>query len=123
MAIPPVLAAPVFDGNDWMAQRERAELYQTALESVAGDAALKDQLGDDIQPSLEAEELFERKPGDRTTEEIEFEVVGTKGKGTITARAARDRRSRPTTMTITVTLEDGSTIDVTPVERPPVPVR
>jgi hypothetical protein len=123
MAIPPVLAAPVFDGNDWMAQRERAELYQTALESVAGDAALKDQLGDDIQPSLEAEELFERKPSDRTTEEIEFEVVGTKGKGTITARAARDRRSRPTTMTITVTLEDGSTIDVTPVERPPVPVR
>jgi len=123
MAIPPVLPAPVFDGNDWMAQRKRAELYQTALESVAGDAALKARLGDDIQPSLESEELFKRQPGDRTTEEIEFEIVGTKGKGTVTARAARDRALGLAEVTIQVTLEDASTIDIEPLERPPVPVR
>lgn len=109
--------------NDWMTSRTLAPVYTTALDAVAADQSVIEQLGDAIEPVQreDSNELFRR----RDEKTIEFDIRGPKGTAlvSVVASVAQNGESRVTK--ISVKLSDGSIVDVPPPETQPAfsPVR
>jgi hypothetical protein len=125
--------------NDWMETRTLSQIYTTGLAAVVENKDVIKTLGEPVVTDLEAAELFRRTdtsegalsdiilgaappgggPPGSGPEQIEFDISGPKGTAVVTVTAAG-----PQNLTkITVTLEDGSTIDVPPPEPQPFIVR
>ena len=103
--------------NDWWTQRVLSEVYTGAIDKVVAHEAVVEQLGDPVEPDIAAQELFRRvNTGalNATSETIEFDVLGPKGRGTVTVEAAGVGAGPIKVNAITVTLEDGSAVDVKP---------
>ncbi len=103
--------------NDWWTQRVLSEVYTGAIDKVVAHESVIEQLGDPVEPDIAAPELFRRVNAgalNATSETIEFEVIGPKGRGTVSVNAAGVGAGPIKVNTITVTLEDGSVIDVKP---------
>lgn len=121
-SVPRTISSGRTDWTDWNTQRELNHLYQTAVESVANDPTLLGKLGTPIAPEYDSDDLFRRRaaqPG--SGEEIEFEVKGPKGAGTVLVRGSLGARYSPAV--ITVTLTDGAEVEVHLLDRPLPPVR
>jgi hypothetical protein len=126
--IPGVASVPPdTDWNDWMVRRELTHFYQTALESVVTDKTLLEKLGEPVETVIDTDELFRRqdKGGlNPSGEHIAFDVQGPKGVGTVAVISATPRGDQGIQPgKITVTLSDGSLVDVPPLARPLPPVR
>jgi len=120
------LPEPQTDWEDWMVKRELTHFYQTVLESVTTDKTLITKLGEPIEPDIGAEKLFTRKdkgPLNQDGEHITFEVRGPKGTGQVAADSTAKGSDGIQPEKITVTLGDGSTVDVHLLRRPLPPVR
>ena len=116
--------------NDWMIQRVLSEVYSASVDVVVADERVIEELGDPVETDVNAAELFVRvNEGnlDAKGEAIEFEVLGPQGRGTVrvTATGAGDfgRNGPIQVQEITVTLDDGTTIDVEPPPERTVQVR
>jgi hypothetical protein len=129
---------PQPDWSDWMLQRELMHLYQTSLDSVVADKTLIEHLGEPIDTSVESEDLFRRRdkgPFNYDGEQIEFDVLGPKGKGKVVVLSTTEPSANITgampgasndglqPKKITVTLQDGTEVNVEPLYRPLPPVR
>jgi hypothetical protein len=91
-----------------------APVYAQATEAVTTDAAVLEKLGDPVTPmSVPLREgSGELKPAGET---FNFEISGPNGKANVKASAFQDAGSWKITV-ITVTADDGTTINVTPPE-------
>jgi hypothetical protein len=125
--IPSVLTEPPpTDWNDWMVRRELTHFYQTALESVTTNRALIDKLGDPIETAIDTDELYRRQDTgglNPSGEHIEFDLQGPKGTGKVAVVSTQRRADGIQPAKITVTLSDGSRVDVPPLYRPLPQVR
>jgi hypothetical protein len=106
---------------DWKTQRVLAEVYTAAVDHVVKNEAVIEQLGKPVETDIEAAELYRRVTGelDAASETMEFDIVGPKGRGAVRVvadgvDAARTGTGKVKVLKITVTLEDGSVIDVEP---------
>ncbi len=118
---PPLAAPPV---NDWMTSRVLAPVYTVALDAVATDGQVIERLGDSIGPSIEADELYRRKATGELSdsETIEFDVNGAKGAAVVSVVATNQAGtpwSAYRAAEITVTLSDGTTLQVPPPKEQP----
>jgi hypothetical protein len=117
----PVIAPPVATPaavNDWWIDRVLAQVYTTALDTVVTDEQVVERLGEDVGVDIDAAELY-RRPNSgplEKVETIEFEIAGSKGKGTVTVSVtgseSMDLNTSLQFTKIAVTLSDGSTIEV-----------
>ena len=104
--------------NDWWIDRVLAQVYTTALDTVVTDEQVVERLGEDVGVDIDAVELYRRQETGplAKVETIEFEIAGSKGKGTVTVSVTGSENMELDTnlqfTEITVTLSDGSTIDV-----------
>jgi hypothetical protein len=117
----PVIAPPVATSaavNDWWIDRVLAQVYTTALDTVVTDERVLERLGEDVGVDIDAAELYRRQETGplAKVETIEFEIAGSKGKGTVTVSVSGSENMELDTnlqfTEITVTLSDGSAIDV-----------
>ena len=107
---------------DWMTQRVLSEVYTGAVDTVVADKAVIEQLGEPVETDIAASQLYRRGyPSDlmATSKTMEFDIIGPKGRGTVRVEATGDAAAQVGTgpikiLEITVTLEDGSVIDVDP---------
>jgi Cytochrome oxidase complex assembly protein 1 len=102
--------------NDWMTTRMLTEVYTKALWAVTADKNVIERLGDPLQTDIEAEDLYRRiNTGtfDMAGETIEFDILGSKGKGIVTVES----KDQVNITKITVTLDDGSKLEVEPPEQ------
>jgi hypothetical protein len=116
--------------NEWMVNRTLGPVYSTALDAVATNEKVMEQLGDPIEPVEQPDPtlLFRRtNSGDISgeAETIEFDVKGPKGTAVARVIAGMPATDSPPAAPgsfpdqfrvekITVTLKDGTTIDVPP---------
>lgn len=117
---------PQTDWNDWMVRRELTHFYQTALDSVMADKALGEKLGEPIETALESDDLFRRRDKGSLNprgEHIEFDVRGPKGTGKVAVVSTPPRADGIQPDGITVTLSDGTHVNVKPIHRPLPQVR
>ena len=104
--------------NDWWIDRVLAQVYTTALDTVVTDEQVLERLGEDVGVDIDAAELYRRQNSGplEKVETIEFDIAGSKGKGTVTVSVtgseSMDLNTSLQFTKITVTLSDGSTIDV-----------
>jgi hypothetical protein len=127
---PAPLVAVNADPNDWWTQRVLSDVYTAALDKVVADPAVIEKLGEPIETDIAAPTLYRRinvgglAPGGET---IEFDVQGPKGKGvvrTVVSGAGVQMGPMPIQFReFTVTLEDGSVIEVAPPEKFEVSIR
>jgi hypothetical protein len=121
-----------------MVRRELTHLYQTALESVVTDKALIDKLGDPIETAIDSDELFRREGMDSLDslgvraptgawdpqgERLRFDVQGPRGTGQVAVVSNQGGSDGLQPAKITVTLRDGSSLEVRPLQRSLPPVR
>jgi len=117
---PPLAVNPAV--NDWWTQRVLADVYTHAVDTVVADKMVIERLGDPVETDIAAEELYRRvNTGQLNTasETIEFDILGPKGRGTVSVVAAgavgAGIGSGPVQYKeIHVTLDDGTVIDVPP---------
>jgi len=108
--------------NDWWTQRVLADVYTHAVDSVVADKAVIERLGDPVETDIAAEQLYRRvNTGalDSASETIEFDILGPKGRGTVSVVAAGATgagigNGPVQYQEIHVTLDDGTVIDVPP---------
>ena len=104
--------------NNWWIDRVLGEAYSTALDAVVSNEKVIEQLGEDVGADVEAEKLYRREQaGDIAKEEtINFDIAGAKGRATVSVTVNgsdnSDLGQRMTFNEITVTLKDGTEIDV-----------
>lgn len=104
--------------NDWWIDRVLAQVYTTALDTVVADEQVIARLGEDVGVDIEADELYRREQTGPLAkiETIEFEIAGAKDKAvvtvTVTGSDSKDLNTSLQFTDITVTLSNGSTIDV-----------
>jgi hypothetical protein len=104
--------------NDWWIDRVLAQVYTTALDTVVADERVIERLGEDVGVDIEANELYRRAQTGplEKIETIEFEIAGAKDKAvvtvTVTGSDSTDLNTSLQFTEITVTLSEGSTIDV-----------
>jgi hypothetical protein len=99
------------DVNDWMTTRTLTEVYTRALAAVVADKNVIERLGDPLQTDIEAEDLYRRINAgafDTSGETIEFDVLGSKGKGVVSVES----KDQVNITKITVTAGDGTKLDV-----------
>jgi hypothetical protein len=110
------------DVNDWMTTRMLSEVYTKALAAVVADKAVIERLGDPLQTDIEAEDLYRRintGPFNQQAETIEFDILGSKGKGIVSVES----KDQVNITKITVTAGDGSKLEVKPPEQQPFMIR
>lgn len=110
------------DANDWMATRMLSEVYTKALAVVVADKRVIERLGDPLQTDIEAEELYRRINSgafDAKGETIEFDILGSKGKGVVTVES----KDQVNIEKVTVKFDDDTTIEVPPPEPMPFMLR
>ncbi len=126
------IAVPTARPNwtDWMTQRVLSEVYTGTVDAVVEDQGVVEALGEPVETDVNAAELYVRvNAGDLDSqgEAIEFDVLGPKGRGTVRVTAkgvSNTGMNGPIQIQeITVTLEDGTTIDVEPPPERNVQVR
>jgi hypothetical protein len=116
--------------NEWMINRTLGPVYSIALDAVATNEKVIEQLGDPIEPVEQPDptQLFRRtNSGDirGDSETIEFDVKGPKGAAVVKVIAGSPAADSPPgapgsfpgqlrVEKITVALKDGTTIDVPP---------
>jgi hypothetical protein len=103
--------------NDWWTQRVLSELYTGAIDKVVAHESVIEKLGEPVEPDINAQELFRRENTgalNGTSETIEFDVIGPRGRGTVNVEASGAGAGPIKVNAITVTLEDGSAIDIKP---------
>jgi cytochrome oxidase complex assembly protein 1 len=132
--VPGVTVTP--DVNDWITARTLAPVYTTALDAVTSDKNVIERLGEPIETVGDSTDLFRLKGSDdpdNPGETIEFDIKGPRGPAKVTVGTSRPSAALPGVATtdelrvakITVTLSDGSVIDVPPPKEQPafVPIR
>jgi len=107
--------------NDWMATRTLSQIYTTSLAAVVTNISVIEHLGEPVMADIEAEELYRRKNTGAlgSGEEISFDIKGSKAKGVVTVTAIGAENITK----ITVTFEDGSSVDLPLPEPQPFIVR
>jgi hypothetical protein len=121
-----VIPEPATDWQDWMVRRELTHLYQTALESVDSDTALKEKLGEPMEAVSDTDDLFRRRDKGRLNlsgEHLEFDIQGPKGSGKVAVDSTPKQADGIQPAQIIVTLKDGSRLGVQPLHRPLPAVR
>jgi Cytochrome oxidase complex assembly protein 1 len=118
------------DPNDWWTQRVLSDVYTAALDKVVADPAVIEKLGEPIETDIDAPTLYRRANMgglNAGSETIEFDVQGPNGKGVVRAvvtGAGVQMGAMPIQFTeFTVTLEDGSVIEIAPPEKFEVSIR
>jgi hypothetical protein len=117
---PPLAVNPAV--NDWWTQRVLSDVYTLAVDTVVANETVIETLGDPVETDIAAVELYRRvNTGALNTasETIEFDILGPKGRGTVSVVAAgavgAGIGSGPVQYKeIHVTLDDGTVIDVPP---------
>lgn len=117
--VPGAPAPLIGDVDDWWRMGVLSQIYASSLDTVTADPNVAEQLGQPVSTDYEAAELFRRtKRAQLGSDEeiIEFDVVGTKGRGTVSvvSSGVAVGEQRLDVKSITVTLEDGTKIDVPP---------
>jgi hypothetical protein len=108
--------------NDWMTTRMLSEVYTRSLAVVAANKAVIERLGEPLQTDIQAEELYRRiNTGafDQTGETIEFDILGSKGKGIVTVES----KDQVNIEKITVRFDDDTTIEIPPPDPMPFNLR
>jgi hypothetical protein len=113
--------------QDWIAMSQLTPAYSAALDAVASDPTVLENLGEPIESATDGDTLFRRDKkggwtGGNSSESLEFDIQGPKGKAEVhvVAGAPPVTRNPPGfyrgvwPLSITVTLEDGSEISVPP---------
>jgi len=118
------------DPNDWWTQRVLSDVYTAALDKGVADPAVIEKLGEPIETDIAAPTLYRRanlgglNAGGET---IEFDILGSKGGGVVrvvVTGAGVQMGAMPIQFReFTVTLEDGSVIEVAPPEKFQVSIR
>ena len=121
------------DVMEWIVRSQLSRAYTQTLDAVTGNIAVIAALGDAVDNTSDPNELFRRKntgqlQGDET---IEFDVEGQRGAAVVSAVCSPMQIESTPSMPgmsggyapkkITVTLKDGTQIDVPPpkIEMPP----
>jgi hypothetical protein len=111
--------------NDWWTERVLSDVYAHALDTVVANKTVIERLGDPVETDIAAETLYRRVNAgelNTTSETIEFDILGPKGRGKVSVVAAgavgAGIGNGPVQFReVHVTLDDGTVIDVPP---PPV---
>ena len=122
--MPAPLVAPNW-ADDWVAMEMLARAYTASLDTVAADKEVIERLGRPIEPTGDSDQLFRReRKGNVTTEEekIEYDIAGPKGKATVRVVSNMSVGAPVSPYSphgfqpkkITVTLEDGTELEVKP---------
>ena len=110
------------DANDWMTTRMLSEVYTRSLAVVVANKEVIERLGEPLQTDIEAEELYRRiniGAFDNRGETIEFDILGSKGKGVVTVES----KDQVNIEKITVKFDDDSTLEVPPPDPMPFNLR
>ena len=108
--------------NDWMTTRMLSEVYTKSLAVVVANKEVIERLGDPLQIDIEAEEMYRRiNTGafDESGETIEFDILGSKGKGVVTVES----KDQVNIEKVTVKFDDDTTLEVTPPDPMPFMLR
>ena len=119
----PVLIAPRWQ-SDWVAMSQLTPFFTAALDAVTTDKQVIERLGTPVEPTGDSDSLFRRERTGQWTgadETIEFDIQGPKSTATVRVRSAAPQvtpgmpgRYGLNVGTITVTLADGTEINVAP---------
>jgi len=112
--------------EDWAVIEMLTPVYTSALDAIAANARVTEQLGSDIEATDDTGQLFRRKAKGsiRAEETLEFDIKGSQGRATVSVVAnsmvgnPQGRRHGLRAESITVTLSDGTAIKVPPPAEP-----